>query len=164
MATLRPHPTIEHLYVSDVGIFFKMLPLSVGYGGYTYVHVDGKFAVRRHTLILEIYKGARPEGAVARHLNGDPQDDDPENLTWGTQQENCQDTVRHGRSTTGEKNAQAKLTAAKVVEIKARFNSGESGSAIAEDFGVSHSTICDIMAGRTWKHVQADKFGLPWGE
>jgi hypothetical protein len=33
-----------------------------------------------------------------RHLDGNPTNNTPENLAWGTHAENCMDTVRHGRS------------------------------------------------------------------
>lgn len=49
-----------------------------------------------HQLVLEAFVGPRPEGLVARHLNGDPTDNRPENLAWGTQSENQYDSVRHG--------------------------------------------------------------------
>lgn len=148
---LRPHPTIKGLYATEDGAFFQELSMSIGYGGYAYIHVKGtKFAVRRHTLMLEIWKGPRPSSKVGRHLNGNPNDDTLNNLEWGTQEENCQDTVRHGRSTKGEKNAQSKLTALQITEIKARALAGESGKALAADFGVSPSTICDIKKHRTW--------------
>ena len=49
-----------------------------------------------HRLVLEAFVGPRPEGMVARHLNGDPGDNRLENLAWGTQSENNYDKVRHG--------------------------------------------------------------------
>jgi hypothetical protein len=83
-------------------------------------------------------------------LNGDSSDDRPGNLAWGTQAENAQDTVKHGKTTKGSKNKQHKLDEAQVLSIRQRFADGESGSALADEFGVSHPTICDIVAGRTW--------------
>lgn len=49
-----------------------------------------------HSLVLEAFVGPRPEGAVCRHLNGDPADNRVENLRWGTGSENQYDAVRHG--------------------------------------------------------------------
>jgi HNH endonuclease len=147
---LHPHPTIEGLFLTKDGKVFKQLPVTKGYGGYGYVHVGGRFAVRRHILMLETFHGPRPESAVARHLNGYPWDDSKGNLAWGTQEQNCGDTVRYGKSTRGGRNAQAKLESYEVLAIRKRLKSGESGSVLAREFGISRPTICDIAAGRTW--------------
>lgn len=51
---------------------------------------------RVHILVCEAWHGMRPEGMVCRHLDGNPTNNSPDNLTWGTHAENCQDAVRHG--------------------------------------------------------------------
>ncbi|MET9329469.1 NUMOD4 motif-containing HNH endonuclease [Tsukamurella sp. NPDC003166] len=51
-----------------------------------------------HRLVLEAFVGDPTEaGMHGCHRNGDPQDNRPENLYWGTVSENIRDTVRHGR-------------------------------------------------------------------
>jgi hypothetical protein len=49
-----------------------------------------------HQLVIEAFVGPRPEGMECRHLNGDPADNRPENLMWGTASENTYDQVGHG--------------------------------------------------------------------
>lgn len=49
-----------------------------------------------HQLVLRAFVGPRPDGAVTRHLNGDPSDNRLANLAYGTVRENNRDTVRHG--------------------------------------------------------------------
>lgn len=49
-----------------------------------------------HALVLSAFSGPRPEGAVARHLNGVPSDNRIVNLQWGTASENQLDAVAHG--------------------------------------------------------------------
>lgn len=49
-----------------------------------------------HRLVLEAFVGPCPDGLVCRHLNGVPNDNRPENLSWGTVSENMYDRVRHG--------------------------------------------------------------------
>ncbi|AKC03065.1 HNH endonuclease [Gordonia phage Gsput1] len=51
-----------------------------------------------HRLVLEAFVGARPEGMVCRHLNGDPADNRLENLQWGTYSSNSIDAYEHGAS------------------------------------------------------------------
>lgn len=51
-----------------------------------------------HRAVLLAFRGPRPPGGLGRHLNGDCQDNRPENLAWGTYSENARDTVRHGKN------------------------------------------------------------------
>jgi len=69
-------------------------------GGYLRVSLtlDGVNRMRLvHQLVLETYRGPRPDGMEVRHLNGNPSDNRVENLTYGTHAENLRDIVLHGR-------------------------------------------------------------------
>lgn len=48
-----------------------------------------------HRLVLETFVGPCPEGMEARHLDGDPNNNDLANLCWGTHLENMRDRARH---------------------------------------------------------------------
>lgn len=50
-----------------------------------------------HILVLEAFIGPRPAGMVARHLDGDPNNNHASNLAWGSYSENMHDMVKHGR-------------------------------------------------------------------
>jgi hypothetical protein len=80
-----------------------------------------------------------------RHLDGSMQ------LEWCTAADN--EKHAHGtglKSGRGSANSNAKLTADQVVAIRA---STEHPAAIATAYGVSRSTIVNILSGRTWKHL-----------
>ena len=69
-------------------------------GGYPFVtlHRDGRnFHRKVHHLVCEAFNGPRPSGALVRHLDGNPCNNVPSNLAWGTASENIHDTVNHGR-------------------------------------------------------------------
>lgn len=153
------HPDHKGLMVTKDGdVYFKLNP-SRSHGGYHVVAVPRRqgapVRVRRHTLVLETYVGPAL-GRVARHGPNGPGDDSIENLCWGTQAENCRDTVAHGRSTRGSKNAQAKLRAEQVLDIYRRYHAGESGKSLADEFLVSQPTIVDISKRRTWAHIHTE--------
>jgi hypothetical protein len=59
-----------------------------------------------------------------------------------------QPTPRHNA---GENAHLAKLTWKKVADIRRRLGEGETQTALAREYGVAGSTICDIAQGRTWR-------------
>lgn len=151
---MREHPTIPDLYVSEEGRVFLELGKEPGHGGYHLCSSGSRVkAQRRHVLVCETFHGQRPDYGVVRHLNGVPGDDRPENLTWGTQRENCADTVRHGRSTKGVRNPRAKVTASDVLDIRERWAEGESPTALAAEYSITQPAVQDIVRGRTWAHL-----------
>ncbi|MFL6141660.1 MAG: HNH endonuclease [Labedaea sp.] len=108
-----------------------------------------------HALILEAFKGPCPKGLECRHLNGDPTDNQPSNLEWGTRSENIQDRIRHGESAgwTGSIHGVVKLNDDSARAIYLRRMQGATLGEIAEEFGVSTATVWSISKGRTWTHA-----------
>ena len=93
------HPTLP-VSVADDGSFVrgmrgKILTPRVGASGHLRVWSRGRYH-SVHVLVLETFYGPRPEGYVARHLDGNPGNNHPGNLAWGTFSENNHDSVRHG--------------------------------------------------------------------
>lgn len=146
---VTPHPTHEGIYVSPEGEIYRRLSASLGAGGYHTVKIGKGGTVRRHTLMLESFKGPA-NGRLTRHLDGNPGNDSVGNLEWGTQKENGGDSIKHGTTTRGEKNARAKITASNVLEIRGRLATGESICSLAREFLVSDTCIHDLRAKRTW--------------
>lgn len=124
-----------------------------GYAGYPMIAAAKGVTVRRHVIVCEAYHGERPAKSVVRHKNGIAGDDRAENLEWGSQADNCKDTIRHGKTTIGTKNYHAKLTENEVLEIRTRAAMGESQRDIGNDFGISQGNVSNIVTRRAWKHV-----------
>lgn len=133
---------------SNEDVFIKIVPKQQEFG-YKGIHI-GKINTRLHVLMCTAYHGERPSKKhVVRHLDGNPSNNKKENLIWGLQKENCEDTVRHGNSTRGSKNARSVLKEKDVKKIKRMLGKIPS-RIIANNFGVSEQTICDIRKGRQW--------------
>jgi len=123
-----------------------------------YVYRDGRRYSRKiHTLVLNTFVGPCPIGMQCRHLNGQPADSRLTNLRWGTPKENMADAVSHGTliGRRGRLNPWAKLTDIEILKIKHLWmTKGFTTRRIAGMFGVSRTTILEILQGRSWIHVE----------
>lgn len=117
--------------------------------------LGGVVATKRvHKLVLNAFCGEAPfAGAQAAHNNGSPDDNRLVNLRWATPVENQQDVDRHGRRCRGEDVYGAVLKAPDVLRIRERLAAGERNRPIAEDYGVSISTVHLIRHRRIWRHI-----------
>lgn len=129
---------------------------SVCNSGYAFasLYVNGKRCnLLIHRLVLEAFVSPCPDGMEACHADGDRLNNTLKNLRWGTCVENCSDRARHGNTCSGEKNAQAIVTEAEVVEIRTLLQQGVCQTEIAKKYRVHKTTISLIAARKTWKHV-----------
>ncbi len=61
------------------------------------LHVDCKIDYYGvHTLVLMAFVGPRPEGLIACHFDGNPANNQVNNLRWDTASANVKDSLRHG--------------------------------------------------------------------
>lgn len=63
------------------------------------------------------------------------------------------ETLKSKKANQGSSNGSAKLTEADVIQIKRRLSYGDKTVSIANDYGVSKSTVGFIKQGVTWKHI-----------
>jgi hypothetical protein len=107
-----------------------------------------------HCLILEAFKGPKPEGMEAAHDNGKREDNRIDNLFWRTPKSNWDDKRRHGTACEGDKSYLAKLTADQVREIRRMPNvDWEKCKEIGAHLGVTGQAIMNIVQRKTWKHL-----------
>ncbi len=106
-----------------------------------------------HRLVLEAFVGPCPDKMETRHLDGDKKNNHVSNLKWGTQEENNDDKMKHGKIPSGDCHKQAKLSSDDVHEIVIMSRSGVMRKDVARRFGITPSNVHAIMSGRSWKHV-----------
>jgi hypothetical protein len=107
-----------------------------------------------HVLVLEAFVGPRPEGMEGCHGDGNPANNNVQNLRWDTPQNNWKDRKRHGRGCEGERNpGGGKLTESKIKQIRAMRESGCTLKFIAEHYGVSVPMVSKIVRNEAWSHV-----------
>lgn len=99
-----------------------------------------------HILVLEAFVGPRPPGHHAHHVNHIKFDNRLTNLCWVRPCDNIRAAFLAGRHW-------YTLTVAEVLEVRRRHAAGESQSSLAVRFGVSPTTIHNIVHRKTWKAV-----------
>jgi hypothetical protein len=111
-----------------------------------------------HRVAWVIAHGPIPEGMCVLHRCDNPPCANVDCLFLGTMADNTADMVAKRRwapppVAAGEENVTAILTEEKVREIRAAFARGRSKMGLGRDFGVSPTTIYDVVTGKTWRHV-----------
>lgn len=117
-----------------------------GYLTISLCHKSKKVTKSIHKLICMAFHGMPPKKNMqVRHLDGNPKNNLPENLTWGTQEENWQDRRIHGTATVGEKHWASKLTDEERNHLRWAIQKGlcSQGHA-ARILGMSQSAILSI--------------------
>ena len=127
--------------------------------GYTNVRLSTHGTVhdrKVHRLVCEAFHGPS-ELPEVRHLDGNPGNNHPSNLAWGTQAQNAADRDTHGRTGRGETSGRAKLTNAQVMEIRKTAELARIGrhrvprgwrQDMAQRYGISVHGLSTILSGR----------------
>ena len=110
-----------------------------------------------HRLVLMAFVGPPASEQITRHLDGNPINNDLNNLKWGTHKENQRDSMEHGTKSdpprvdnSGSRNGQSKLTESQASKISVMAKAGRhTQRKIAEMFGVTQQTVSDIKVGRS---------------
>jgi len=164
-------PSLDRRYCADVfgdiwsransGGEWRRLSGSANSKGYLTVTPasNGKYKTRSvHDLVSEAFLGERPKGMQIRHLDGFQRNNAPENLDYGTQEQNWSDRLVNGLSL-GEDHHNSKLTTEIVNDIR---ESQLSQRALSVKYGVSQSTIWSVRNAKTWnKNPVANPPNMP---
>lgn len=117
-----------------------------GYQSVSMSHNNIKVTKYVHSLICSAFHGQAPQKRMqVRHLDGNPSNNVPNNLAWGTQAENWQDRRIHGTASVGEKHWNAKLTDEEREHVRWTLKNGLcSQRQMAKKMGISQAAICRI--------------------
>lgn len=81
------------------------------YASVSLCHENKRVTKNIHRLVCMAFHGMPPSPQhQVRHLDGNPANNAPGNLAWGTQSENWQDRKAHGHGIDGERHHCSKLT------------------------------------------------------
>ncbi len=128
--------------------------------GYGRVYLGNDKDQYAHRFVYERCIGQVPDGKVVCHHCDNPPCCNPAHLFMGVQADNLKDMKAKGRARGGMRRGEdasvAKLTEAKVREIRSRAATAKRGECgkIAADFGIDFSTYRRIVNRKTWGHVR----------
>ena len=117
--------------------------------GYGQVNVN-KTRMNAQKYAYLLFVGSVPNRTDVAHKCDMRSCVNPTHLFLATRKENMQDMVRKGRSLKGELQPNAKLTAADVREIRAKWDKGMTVTALGQRFGIRHSHVRRILTGERW--------------
>jgi hypothetical protein len=88
------------------------------------------------------------------HNDGNPANNNLNNLRWDTRKSNVADALRLGTMLIGTKNGQSKLDDEKVIAIRKRYAEGNiTMQKLADMYEVRISLIHGIIAKTRWAHL-----------
>lgn len=118
--------------------------------GYGKVRIYGKDR-RAHRVIWQWYHGDIPPELQINHLCNNRACVNPAHLELVTHAGNQAYKIAQNRQPKGEANGQAKLTAAQVSEIRAKYAEGNTTHRkLAQEYGVDHATIGRVVRKEHW--------------
>lgn len=114
-----------------------------------------------HRISYFLTHGTLSDDLLVCHKCDNPLCVNPNHLFLGTYQDNSSDMVNKGRQVTGRDIKGAKLTPARVYEIRRLLKSGVTKYRIAKMFKVTDGNVAYIEKGLTWKHLPEDPMDDP---
>ncbi|MFC9821427.1 helix-turn-helix domain-containing protein [Streptomyces erythrochromogenes] len=108
--------------------------------------------VKAHRVSLTL-AGVEINGRSVLHSCDTPRCVNPAHLSPGDQKANIAEMVSRQRQARGSRNGYSKLTEVQVAEIRSLAEQGVRTALIADQFGVSDSTIYRVVNRQGWRHV-----------
>ncbi len=106
-----------------------------------------------HRAVLIATVGPCPDGMEAAHSCGVRSCVNPRHLRWATSSENNYDRSSHGTMPRGHRHHWATLGDDRAAEAIARYRAGEDSQMLAEEYGVTRSTIQRWGQGKSRTHL-----------
>src|SRR5262245_37059632 len=123
-------------------------------GRYPQIKIGSKARRVTHVIYERLTGRALELGELIRHWCDTPRCVNPFHFESGDHAANMRDMVKRLRSSAGQRNGRAKLTADAVAKIRALAREHDLRgrvSSVARAYGVSPTTIALVLAGHVWR-------------
>lgn len=159
MASKSLQERFEEKYIPEPNSGCWLWEACASDGGYGHIRHKGRM-IKAHRASWMLYRGSIPDGQGYHGICVLHRCDvtfcvNPDHLFLGTNRDNVLDKYAKGRGVNlrGSAHGMAKLFESDVLLIRERLKGGESGAAIARDYGVKKHAIYSIKTGKNWSHV-----------
>jgi hypothetical protein len=127
----------------------------VNYAGRGRFYLNGKYEYAPRVSWMLTHGELPGRWELVLHRCDNPRCVRPDHLFLGTDKTNSDDMMSKGRrrGPYGHWHPHSKLTEAKVIEMRQRYQAGESFGALAKVYGVTSSVVKKTVLGINWKHV-----------
>ena len=127
---------------------------TISKNGYGQFSINNKKQLA-HRVSYILHYGEIPIGMLVCHSCDNRKCVNPEHLFLGTNEDNMKDMINKKRAkyASGEKAGSSKLTNEDVKDIRLAYDNNETTRQIAKKYNMNHSTIWNIVSGKTWKHI-----------
>ena len=119
---------------------------------------DGGYWQVNRAVCLAFNGPSPSKSHEAAHLDGDTNNNRPENLSWSTPLENAAHKIGHGTVSVGTKNGASLLSEEKIQPIFEAYCLGISASILARRYNVGDKTILSVLNGTSWSHVDVGEW------
>ena len=114
---------------------------------------NGKLVSVHRLVAIHFIKNPEEKPDI-NHLDGDKENNFPENLEWCTKKENLTHAKKNNLIATGHKINTTKLSEKEVLEIRKKYIPWKySQRRLAKEYGVSRVCIQSIIKRETWKYL-----------
>lgn len=161
---MKKHPLYDNYFITKDGKVFsnkqyknksrmREIKHYKNHKGYWWICLATEQGRKRRAvyhLVLETYERFAEFGEVARHIDGNNQNNCLENLAWGTTKENVVDSYRHRKGGHGQ------ITDFDAIQILQDYVFGckkNGTSGLAKKYGVTRQTIYNLLKGKTFSHL-----------
>ncbi len=125
--------------------------------GYGWFNLDGRMTLA-HRVAWTFENGPIPTGLCVCHKCDNTGCVRPGHLFLGTYADNIADRHGKGRSRGGSRpGCGAKITESDIAGIKSMLAGGSLQREVAKAFGISQSSVSNIVRGKTWRHVKEEQ-------
>lgn len=139
----------------------RVLRPTVGTNGYLKVSLrcNGNRHTRNiHRLLAQTFIDNPKNLPCVNHIDGNKLNNSLSNLEWASYSRNIQHAYDTGLTKALRGEGRSMLKNEDVLNIVEMKSSGGTLRGIAKKFGISASSVSDIVLGRTWSHITGIKF------
>lgn len=128
-----------------------------GYGHFMLARAPGQpqRCVKAHRIAWLLTRGPIPNNLCLLHRCDNAACVRPDHMFFGIRADNNLDMLQKGRNARGERHSSSRLTDEAVRRIRLLRQRGLKQEDIAIAFGVTQSTVSNVVLGKRWTHVDA---------